>query len=102
VNNVAPDLIVHFGRLFWRSIGGVGYDSLYIQENDTGPDDCNHAQYGVFVLAGEGTTQRGEMEGVRLLDIAPTLLTLAGLPVPDSMQGRNILQEQTAGIAAGD
>ena len=34
--NVAPDLIVHFGGLYWRSIGGLGYDSLYQQENDTG------------------------------------------------------------------
>ena len=25
VRNVAPDLIVHFGGLYWRSIGGVGY-----------------------------------------------------------------------------
>jgi predicted AlkP superfamily phosphohydrolase/phosphomutase len=101
VNNVAPDLIVHFGSLFWRSIGGVGYDSLHIQENDTGPDDCNHAQYGVFVLAGADATEQGEMEGVRLLDIAPTLLHLAGLPVPGGMQGRNVLEERQAGTIAG-
>jgi predicted AlkP superfamily phosphohydrolase/phosphomutase len=99
VNNVAPDLIVHFGGLFWRSIGGVGYDSLHIQENDTGPDDCNHAQFGAFVLAAADTPQRGEMEGVRLLDIAPTLLNIAGLPVPDCMQGRNVLEHRTAAIA---
>jgi predicted AlkP superfamily phosphohydrolase/phosphomutase len=100
VNNIAPDLVVHFGGLYWRSIGGVGYDSLHIQENDTGPDDCNHAQYGVFVLAGDHE-MRGEMEGVRLLDIAPTLLNLAGLPVPDCMQGRNVLNGHSVSIAAG-
>jgi predicted AlkP superfamily phosphohydrolase/phosphomutase len=44
--NVAPDLIVHFGDLYWRSIGGVGYGAVHVQENDTGPDDCNHAQHG--------------------------------------------------------
>jgi predicted AlkP superfamily phosphohydrolase/phosphomutase len=100
VNNIAPDLIVHFGGLYWRSIGGVGYDSLYVQENDTGPDDCNHAQYGVFALRGNGVEASGRMEGVRLLDIAPTVLTVAGLPVPESMQGRSILQHRTA-VAAG-
>ncbi len=94
VRNVAPDLIVHFGGLYWRSIGGIGYDCLYIQENDTGPDDCNHAQFGAFLLAGEGVESQGEVEGVRLLDIAPTLLGLAGLPVPGSMQGSSFLSSR--------
>ena len=88
VRNVAPDLVVHFGDLYWRSIGGVGYDSLYQQENDTGPDDCNHAQHGIFILAAPNLPLRGEVEGMHLLDIAPTLLELGGHAVPDSMQGR--------------
>ena len=48
---MAPDLIVHFGGLAWRSIGGVGYPTIHVRENDTGPDDCNHAQHGAFILA---------------------------------------------------
>jgi len=48
VRNLAPDLIVYFGDLYWRSVGKVGYQALHVQENDTGPDDCNHAQYGAF------------------------------------------------------
>ncbi len=87
VRNVAPDLIVHFGGLCWRSIGGVGYSDLYVQENDTGPDGCNHAQYGVFVLSAPNLPRRGEMTGIRLLDIAPTLLELNGSAIPASMQG---------------
>lgn len=88
VRNVAPDLIVHFGALYWRSIGGLGYDSLYIQENDTGPDDCNHAQFGAFILNAPNLGARGEVQGMRLLDIAPTLLGLGGHAIPASMQGR--------------
>jgi predicted AlkP superfamily phosphohydrolase/phosphomutase len=88
--NVPPDLIAHFGGLYWRSIGGVGYDSLHIQENDTGPDDCNHAQFGAFILSAPGSSLRGEMEGAHLLDVAPTLLDLAGVPMPERMQGRPI------------
>ncbi len=90
VRNVAPDMIVHFGGLYWRSIGGVGYDSLYIQENDTGPDDCNHAQFGAFLLSAPDLPVRGEVQGMRLLDIAPTLLDLAGCPIPASMQGKSL------------
>jgi predicted AlkP superfamily phosphohydrolase/phosphomutase len=91
VRNIAPDLIVHFGGLSWRSIGGLGYDSVYVQENDTGPDDCNHAQFGSFILSGPGIAPVGRVSGAQLLDIAPTLLPLAGLPVPDTMQGRNLV-----------
>jgi predicted AlkP superfamily phosphohydrolase/phosphomutase len=96
VRNIAPDLIAHFGGLYWRSIGGVGYPALHIQENDTGPDDCNHAQFGTFLLAAPGTaTPRGEIEGMRLLDIAPTLLDLAGIRAPAAMQGRSLPQAAT-------
>ena len=79
--NVAPDLIVHFGGLAWRSVGGVGYATIHVQENDTGPDDCNHAQYG----ASPGRARLpagGEVKGAHLLDIAPTLLELGGYDVP--------------------
>ena len=92
VRNVAPDLIVHFGRLFWRSIGSVGHGRLHVRENDTGPDACNHAQFGMFVLAAPNCPLHGEFSGARLLDIAPTLLDLAGHPIPKSMQGRSWVQ----------
>ena len=91
VRNVAPDLIVHFGGLYYRSIGGVGYSELTVQENDTGPDDCNHAQFGAFILAATNSPLTGEAQGARLLDLAPTLLELAGSDVPPSMQGRSLV-----------
>jgi len=91
VRNVAPDLIVHFGGLFWRSIGSVGHPGFYVQENDTGPDGCNHAQYGMFLLAAPNCPLAGEHSGAKLLDIAPTLLDLAGYDIPESMQGRSLV-----------
>lgn len=90
VRNVAPDLIVHFGALAWRSIGGVGYPTVHVQENDTGPDDCNHAQHGAFILAAPESPLSGRIEGARLLDIAPTLLDLGGYDIPTTMQGRSL------------
>jgi len=95
VRNIAPDLIAHFGGLYWRSIGGVGYATLHVQENDTGPDDCNHAQFGTFVLAAPAIAPRGEVAGLRLLDIAPTLLDLVGIETPATMQGRSLMQTAT-------
>ncbi len=101
VRNVAPDLIVHFGGLYWRSIGGVGYPVLHVQENDTGPDDCNHAQHGAFILASSNNPIRGPIEGAHLLDIAPTLLELGGYDALETMQGQSLLSSQPACSAAG-
>ncbi|HMD32788.1 MAG TPA: alkaline phosphatase family protein [Candidatus Acidoferrales bacterium] len=105
VRNVAPDLIVHFGALAWRSIGGVGYGRLHVQENDTGPDACNHAQFGMFLLAAPNCPLHGEYQGARLLDVAPTLLDLAGYEIPPSMQGRSLvagMEKKTPGGSGDD
>jgi predicted AlkP superfamily phosphohydrolase/phosphomutase len=105
VRNVAPALIVHFGGLYWRSIGTVGHSRIHVQENDTGPDGCNHAQFGMFVLAAPNCPINGEYEGARLLDIAPTLLDLAGYEIPESMQGRSLvagLEKRSAGGQSQD
>src|SRR5438876_3544248 len=91
VRNVAPDLIVHFGALYWRSIGSVGHGRLHLEENDTGPDACNHAQFGAFILAAPNSSLKGELEGARLLDMIPTLMRLAGYEIPEVMQGRSLV-----------
>jgi predicted AlkP superfamily phosphohydrolase/phosphomutase len=91
VRGVAPDLIVHFGALDWRSIGGVGYRGrLHVRENDSGPDDCNHAQFGAFILAGSNIPPLGELKGAQLLDMAPTLMEIGGYDVPETFQGRSL------------
>ena len=51
VNGVPPDLIVYFGDLRWRSVGTVGRGMIRWHENDTGPDDANHAPDGVFIAS---------------------------------------------------
>lgn len=91
VGNVPPDLIVHFGDLYWRSIGGVGYPEIHVRENDTGPDDCNHAQFGTFLLNAPNAPANGAIEGAHLLDIAPSLLSLGGYAVPETLQGRPLV-----------
>jgi predicted AlkP superfamily phosphohydrolase/phosphomutase len=49
---------------------------------------------GAFVLAVPGQSARGEIEGAGLLDLAPTLLDLAGCPIPASMQGRSLVHAE--------
>ena len=82
--------IVYFGDLRWRSVGTVGSGSVHTFENDTGPDDANHAPYGLLIASGPGVAPRGPVEGMQLMDVTPTVLRLFGLDVPDSLQGRVI------------
>ena len=100
VRGVAPDLIVYFGDLNWRSVGAVGMGSIYTFENDTGPDEANHDWHGIFVMsrAGGSGPLRGDLGEVSIYDVAPTLLSLYGQPVPDDMIGRSLLP---AGAARG-
>src|SRR5262249_48248094 len=51
VRGTAPDLVVIFGDLHWRSVGTIGNPDIYTFENDTGPDDANHAQQGMYILS---------------------------------------------------
>ncbi len=89
-NGIPPDLLVYFGELAWRSIGQVGTGTVHVLENDTGPDDANHAPEGLYLLAAEGV-EAGPGEERDLRDIAPTLLTLLGEPVPGDMEGRSLI-----------
>jgi predicted AlkP superfamily phosphohydrolase/phosphomutase len=89
-NGIPPDLLVYFGELAWRSIGQVGTGSVHVLENDTGPDDANHAPEGLYLLAAEGV-EAGPGEERDLRDIAPTLLTLLGESVPADMEGRSLI-----------
>lgn len=84
-----PDLVVIFGDLYWRSIGSIGYNAIHVFENDTGPDDANHAQEAMFLLSAPGL-KPGRIAPVDILDVAPTLLELYGLAVPADMQGRAV------------
>ena len=84
VNRIAPDLLAHFGALHWRSIGTVGHGGIHTLENDTGPDDANHAEFGIYLLSGPGV-EATQADG-HLLQIAPTLLRVLGKRVPKDMQ----------------
>ena len=91
VRGVAPDLIVYFGDLRWRSVGQVGTGDIFTYENDTGPDGANHDRAGVLVMAGATGQPVGSRDGLRLIDVGPTILSLYGLEAPDGAQGRSFL-----------
>ncbi len=91
VNNVAPDLVVIFGELRWRSVGVVGSDSIYTFANDTGPDDANHAQQGMYMYSHPSLEAKGRVDGPTLYDVTPSILSQMGMDVPADMRGKPLI-----------
>ena len=55
-----------------------------------------HRREGLFVLAGPGVRAAGELAAADIVDVLPTLLSLAGMDVPLGLDG----QPLTAALAA--
>jgi predicted AlkP superfamily phosphohydrolase/phosphomutase len=91
VRGVAPDLLVYFDNLGWRSVGSFGHGGIYTFKNDTGPDDANHAVNGIYAYTPPERNLNGRtIADTQLMDFAPTILDIFGLPVPADMQGKVI------------
>ena len=90
VRGLAPDLIVLFADLSWRSLGTIGHGRLWLVGNDTGVDEANHAQDGLYLIHGAGVPAGHRRASI--LDIAPTLLDILGLEAPGDLAGSSLLQ----------
>ncbi|MDD8029571.1 MAG: alkaline phosphatase family protein [Acidobacteriota bacterium] len=84
-----PDLMVYFDDLYWRSAGTLGWGTMYLAENDTGPDDAVHAQHGMYIFY-DPQAKVSTRKDIDITDIAPTVLKALGLPVPADMKGRSL------------
>jgi predicted AlkP superfamily phosphohydrolase/phosphomutase len=95
----APDLIPSWwedGFLLEQSIPG-GPKEAVVERSHTPMQggvefSGSHRLDGVFALA-SGPARRGhELSGARIIDVAPTVLYLMGLPIPEDMDGRPLLE----------
>jgi predicted AlkP superfamily phosphohydrolase/phosphomutase len=92
LNGDPPDLMVYFDDLYWRSAGTVGHGTIYLPENDKGPDDAMHSMHGIFILYDEAERfSKAKVNGLRLSDVAPTILSLLGLQSPPDIEGRAVV-----------
>jgi len=92
VKNIPPDLIVHFGDLDWRSAGSIGTGTIYLYENDTGPDDANHAQEGIFIWDIAPGRLKAQTDSISIYDIAPSILQYLGIDPPEDMIGKSLIK----------
>jgi predicted AlkP superfamily phosphohydrolase/phosphomutase/predicted Zn-dependent protease len=51
-----------------------------------------HRDFGVFAIRGPGVKRDEFVHGVSLLDVAPTILSIYGLPLGEDMDGRPLLE----------
>jgi predicted AlkP superfamily phosphohydrolase/phosphomutase len=98
---IAPDLIVQLGEGRWSSLESVGHPRLLVENM---AESGTAGGSGAFVLTAPNSPLSGMYEGARLLDVAPTLLDLAGYEIPASMQGRSLVagMEKKGGSADPD
>jgi predicted AlkP superfamily phosphohydrolase/phosphomutase len=86
----SPDLMVYFDDLFWRSAGTIGHNTLYLSENDTGPDDSVHSMDGMFILYDKQSNSDHKIDNLSIYDVAPTVLKIFGIDSTNDMQGKVI------------
>lgn len=90
----APDILVEWkdyacfakGTLMGEKDRVFG-EKLFIDSSDfehTG----THRRDGVFIVKGPGIRSKGRLEGLRIVDVAPTVLYSFGCEVPRDMDGR--------------
>ncbi len=90
VNGNAPDLMVYFDDLSYRSAGTLGHDGIHLSENDTGPDDAMHDWDGIFILWNPKQKVGRRVHDLTLYDVAPTILHAMGVKAPKVMEGKII------------
>jgi len=99
----APDLFTYFGKMTWAISPVVGHGSNYSYDTALGADDGVHGPQGFFMMTGPDIPQMGEIRAkpqpwlppgreLSLLDIAPTILRLMDVEVPEEMEGRALIQ----------
>jgi predicted AlkP superfamily phosphohydrolase/phosphomutase len=84
----APDLMVYFDSLSWRAGQDLNNPALYSFDTEIGPDDAVHDYEGILAMAGPGVESAGELRGLQLMDVAPTVLHHLGQRLPEGLEGK--------------
>ena len=84
----APNLLV-LNHDAYHNRAGLAQDSVFAK---TWKWKGNNRHYGLFMIAGPGITPGVKVQGVRIVDISPTVLHAAGVPLPNDIDGRVVQQ----------
>jgi predicted AlkP superfamily phosphohydrolase/phosphomutase len=85
--NQAPDILFLPKNLETIAFGDFEFGSNQIVEPSYGVSS-SHRMNGIFIASGPTIQSGAVVQNPRLIDLAPTILHLLGLPVPHEMDGR--------------
>jgi predicted AlkP superfamily phosphohydrolase/phosphomutase len=81
----APDLHLMPREFTYHARGEVRARAVLEKVTHRAPS--LHDPDGIVIMQGAGIAPAAALEGARIIDVAPTVLHLLGLPVPDDMDG---------------
>ena len=82
-----PDGFVSFDEYRWNTSESVGYGKIFEK-----PDSEGHGRYGYFCLFGSNIQAKGELKGISVLNVAPSVLDILNLGIPQDMEKPSILK----------
>lgn len=83
----APDIIFVPRDMGYKALGTLDFTSNDFMDQVYG-NSGDHRMNGIFLGLGPGFARSREVEPLSIVDIAPTVLYLLGLPVPRAMDGK--------------
>lgn len=89
-----PDLTVLWDQSFpWDSIQSFRLGTLHLRRQDA--RSGSHSPHGFLLMHGLGVPAGRVVYGHSIYDIAPTVLQLAGVPIPSHMDGKPLALSAT-------
>ncbi|MCF7907831.1 MAG: alkaline phosphatase family protein [Candidatus Omnitrophica bacterium] len=79
LNGTPSDLVAYFDDLAYRGAGTVGHKKIFLEENDTGPDDAAHDWQGVFIEYSPLSKSAEELNQISILDFKDRVLKSMGI-----------------------
>lgn len=80
-----PDLVVYFDDLRWASNPDLGQEGLYSWKTAVGADTAGHSRQGCFIISGKNIPRRGHINDIEIQQVAPTILKLLNIPIPEDI-----------------
>jgi len=89
--DLAPDISIVADKYYPVAVGAAVEESQWCELGSA--TSGTHARQGIFMAYGPDIKKEGlRLAGLKIYDIAPTILHIFGLPIPEDMDGRALTE----------